>query len=486
MPTLRNNDKEGVKRKAKLRIATWNKGGSNLELKKKALDIEACLHKYNIDYLGVTEANLRKDADMNEVEIKGYQLVWDAGRENPNKENSRVVVYVKEELSYTVISKHMGGDLMPEVWIKLGHAGKKRTIVGTVYREHTPWNSGDGSQRGQEVRLKKWLEAREEIWSGQEEAYVLGDINLDWLKREEAGYGSIKMMRSLCNELQGAGWVQLIKKPTHFSNSEGRGVSESLIVHIWKNLPAKVETTGQEDTGVSDHELVWADRMTRKLVEKVKIAEKRSLKNFKLEELLERCRQESWEYTGGGNRTKEMLDSRVKILSEKIRNILESVAPMRKKRLENRGKPKWLPGQLEQKMKSRAKLRKKAKTTKNLEDEITARRVRNEATREVKSAKREHLKKNLENLERNSPDSWAAVGEHLGWRKPLAPTMLVQDGKVMSTGPEMAQAMIVQYQKKEEEVNQALGPAKDDYLAAGRKMTTSNKGVFKFKKWKSR
>ena len=31
----------------------------------------------------------------------------------------------------------MGGDLIPEVLIKLGHAGTKHTFVGTVYREHT-------------------------------------------------------------------------------------------------------------------------------------------------------------------------------------------------------------------------------------------------------------------------------------------------------------------------------------------------------------
>ena len=287
---------------------------------------------------------------------------------------------------------------MPEVWIKLGHAGTKRTLVGTVYREHTPWNTGDGSQKGQEVRLKRWLEARSEIWSGQEEAYLLGYINLDWLKREEAGYRSLKMMRNFCDELEGAGWVQLIEKPTHFSNSEKQGVSESLIDHLWTNLPAKVRKCGQEDTGASDHELVWANRMTRQLVEKVKMTEKHSLKNFRLEELLEKCREESWEFDRGGERTKEVLDNRVKILSEKIRNILESVAPMRKKRLENRGKPKWLSEQLEHKMRNRAKLRKKAKATKHMEDEMTARRVRNEVSREVKMAKREHFKKIFKTL----------------------------------------------------------------------------------------
>ena len=113
---------ETVSKKKTLRLATWNKGGANQQLKKKVLEVEACLNKFNIDYLGITEANLRKEADLEEVSIKGYKIIWDGGRDNPQKENARVVVYVKEELSYEVMNQYMNGDLMPEVWIKLGHA----------------------------------------------------------------------------------------------------------------------------------------------------------------------------------------------------------------------------------------------------------------------------------------------------------------------------------------------------------------------------
>ena len=93
-----SNENVKGKRKPKLRIATSNKRGANQELHKKLLDIKACLHKYNIDYLGVTKANLKIEADMNKVEIQGYILVWDAGREHPQKRNARVVVYIKRRI----------------------------------------------------------------------------------------------------------------------------------------------------------------------------------------------------------------------------------------------------------------------------------------------------------------------------------------------------------------------------------------------------
>ena len=177
-----------TKRKRTLKLATWNKGGANQELKKKRNEIMLQLLNEDIDCLGVTEANLRVEADMEEVAIPGYVLKWDSGRDNKNKKNSRVVVYIKEELSCDVLTNYMKNDLMPEIWLRLGHRNTKRTIVGFIYREHTPWGTQNGSVKEQETRLKKWLESRKEVWRGKEEVFMLGDINLDILRRGDRIY----------------------------------------------------------------------------------------------------------------------------------------------------------------------------------------------------------------------------------------------------------------------------------------------------------
>ena len=117
-------------------------------LTKKINEITILLHEQNLDCLGVTEANLKKEASLEDVSIPGYNLVCDMGIENRVKKNSRVVAFVKEELSYEVVKKHMAGDLMPEIWLKLGHKGTKRTLVCFMYREHKPWKSRDNSVRG--------------------------------------------------------------------------------------------------------------------------------------------------------------------------------------------------------------------------------------------------------------------------------------------------------------------------------------------------
>ena len=106
----------------------------------------------NIRCLGITEANLRAGAELEEVNILGYSLVWDRGRENKVKANSRVVAYIREDLSYDVVKNKMEGDIMPELWIRLGHKGTRRTLIGFIYREHSPWGIQQGSVKGQEGR----------------------------------------------------------------------------------------------------------------------------------------------------------------------------------------------------------------------------------------------------------------------------------------------------------------------------------------------
>ena len=114
---------------------------------------------------------------------------------NDINNNSRVVAYIKEEISYQVIKNLMGGDLMSEVWLKLGHTGTRRTLVGFIYREQKPWKSRDDSVQGQEERLKVWLEARRPLWSGVEETHILGNFYLDWRRQGDPKYRNSKMLK---------------------------------------------------------------------------------------------------------------------------------------------------------------------------------------------------------------------------------------------------------------------------------------------------
>ena len=120
-----------------------------------------------------------------------------------------------------------------------------------------------------------------------------------------------------------------------------------------------------------------------------------------------------------------MLKQSVKNLETKISNILEKVAPMKIKNMVHRGKPTWIFKELDNHIKERHITRRKANRKKSMTDALEARRVRNIAAEKKKTAKREYLRKKMENLTKNSPYSWSSVNEYLGWKKPMIPTKLV-------------------------------------------------------------
>ena len=200
---------------------------------------------------------------MQAAEIPGYVIRWDTGRENRNKKIAWVVVYIKEELSFDVMKEHMKNDLMPEVWLKIGHKGTRRTMLGFVYREHTPVGTQDSSLRQQEGRLQAWLDARDSIWRGKDEVFLLGDLNLDVNKRNEGKYEKGRMLKKMLEKLEAKDWVQLVKSSTYFWNRAGQ-TGESRIDHIWTNTPGKVGASGQVETGASDHQLSKEQGKSRK------------------------------------------------------------------------------------------------------------------------------------------------------------------------------------------------------------------------------
>ena len=115
---------------------------------------------------------------------------------------------------------------------------------------------------------------------------------------------------------------------------------------------------------LSDHHLIWFERRSKNLVERVKRTEKRSMKDFRLEDLRELCKHETWRYQGVEPRTENMLERRVQLLEEKIYIILEKVAPVMIKKMKYRGKPKLMTPNLVQKTKERMTSRNKARKRK--------------------------------------------------------------------------------------------------------------------------
>ena len=223
------------------------------------------LHVYSIDILAVTEANFDTSQTEDECTIKGFDMHWEKGREHARRKNARVVVYVRQGLDVKIEKKLMEEDLVPEVWLSIGEQGRKRFLVGAIYREHKPWKQVKvGDREGktpseQTERWRKWLEGKAEVLKGEKEVVLLGDFNLEI--EPKSNYTYRKMSSMLQEEVIDRGWKTMTTGPTRWEHTI-RGEQESSVDLLLTNRPENTVDSGiVEQPGQSDHHMVWMARI---------------------------------------------------------------------------------------------------------------------------------------------------------------------------------------------------------------------------------
>ena len=80
----------GNKRRAGLKLCHWNKGF----LFNRISEIEQMVDEYKPHILGISEANLQSNHNLNDVQLEDYSLYLADTLENPELNISRVAVYV--------------------------------------------------------------------------------------------------------------------------------------------------------------------------------------------------------------------------------------------------------------------------------------------------------------------------------------------------------------------------------------------------------
>ena len=113
-------------RKGGLRLAHWNMGGSFLPNKMRELEREIQMRQPSI--IGISEANLRDDIEMNEVNIDGYDMYTSmVPKEGKMK---RLVTYVREGLDVKLREDLMDSNFC-SIWLEvnLKQGGKKKRIL---------------------------------------------------------------------------------------------------------------------------------------------------------------------------------------------------------------------------------------------------------------------------------------------------------------------------------------------------------------------
>ena len=128
----KNNGGSGIK------VGCWNKGGANQPLHEKSNEIEELIKENNFTVFGVVEANFFAVNQVEDIEISGYNVVWDKGRENSMRKNARTVLFIRQDIGYKIRNDLMD-ESTPEIWIELGKNSQKKIWMCLFYREFSEW-----------------------------------------------------------------------------------------------------------------------------------------------------------------------------------------------------------------------------------------------------------------------------------------------------------------------------------------------------------
>ena len=430
--------KYGNKQKNGVKIMHWNAGGKHLV--NKIENIESVINQYKCHILGISEANLFKHHDLNDVQIDNYKLYVCNTLNNPGIAASRVVVYVRNDVHCTVRQDLMD-DKFSSIWLEVHLPRQKKFLVCHAYRDWQYMKQGNKDSKSIDAQLARWelfLDQWEAAVKTDLECLVAGDMNIDHTKWNQPNlnqncstYKLKPLIEALFNKILPYGMVQCVKGATRFeSNAEPSGLD-----HFWTSNPNKLSDVHSYFHGSSDHKILSGTRYTKSALRNSRYVKKRSYKNFCPDLFLKSLKETSWWELYSCNDP----DEAVEIFTKKLTLILDEMAPIKKYQVCPKYAP-WLSNGTKELINDRNLAHKRAAKSGNEDDWKEFKRIRNRVNSILRKEKSSWQSKRLESCTSTS-DTWRTVKNWLGWTTGGPPSKLVIDGELKTKPKVLADGM---------------------------------------------
>ena len=113
-------------------LVYWNKGPSFLC--NKRLDIESIVERHKPHVLGLGEANIRQDHNLQDLQLQDYTLHIDSSMTNPALGLARVAVYTHK--AQRVKRRHdLEDDTIAAIWLECGLPNQRGLLICVGYRQ---------------------------------------------------------------------------------------------------------------------------------------------------------------------------------------------------------------------------------------------------------------------------------------------------------------------------------------------------------------
>ena len=459
-----------------MKIAHFNKGSGYLVSKKH--EIENLVSGLHPHVLGISEANLMKNQDYDDVQISDYVLHKCPTIDNPELKYSRIVVYTHKSL----VCKPRP-DLMNEncsaIWLQVGLPNQKQIIIGQFYREWQLLGQQDRSSNSVQAQLNRWvlfLSQWENALNSGLEVLVLGDMNinhLDWYLPIGQQSSQTTRLRPLIDELFSRIFPHSVSQCVTVATRFMQGQQPTGLDHLYTNRPDKLSAVQTQFCGGSDHKMISATRYSKAFKKSARYIQKRCYGDFDMNGFLDEVAKISW----WDLYQSDDVELAVDIFSNKFLRVLDQFAPF--KTIQTRTKyASWLSSDTKNLINKRNVAQSQAAASKSVYDWNKYKRIRNEVTKRLKVEKKNWQQEKLLQCVGRPGDQWQHVLGWFGWKNCSSPSQLFYNGKLISKPLEVANSQNEYFVSKIKTIQQNLPPPKSDPLGPLRLLMQNRLSTF--------
>ena len=384
---------------------------------KKLCDIKLAISELKPTVIFISEADRESTHDDKLIRIKGYQLHNSKSRDVHGK--SRIVAYTKEGSNLVRRSDLESPDAELIIFDKIYQNTPYIDRIIGLYRPFTGPN-GDSSSSGAWTRFKHLIGTINEAINGCHRSTILGDVNVDLLKRDSAAGRYSEELETLCvtNSLE-----QLIHHPTRtqtLNTDSGWVIQESLLDHIYTSDFLSVNKCGGLHLSSSDHMAIYITYQNSdiKSSEK-KTIYKRDHRGYNKQAMATLCSAEDWSSVYNTTDVQEGYN----IVESKLLNIINTLAPYRKIVIsEKHPISNHALRSLENRRQTLYRKMKKSMTDKSIQNYKT---IKKKIRTKVKSIYSTEITKMLKN--RNMKCVWQGVNTICGRKTPHTESFVLLD-----------------------------------------------------------
>ena len=307
----------------------------------------------------------------------------------------------------------------------------------------------------------------------------LGDINIDHLKwtRNNLSPNSVTarlkpLIDLLFEKIIPLGISQCVTTATRsFPNQEDSGID-----HVYTNKPDKLAPVITVNQGGSDHKLLFVTRFSKSIQRNVRYIKKRTFKKFDKEKFKEEVRKLRW----WDIYSCECVNTAVQLLSSKLTNILDKLAPIKKIQVCACYVP-WLSEESKALMKQRDNAQKKAASSKSPDDWRIFKGLRNRVNNRLKSEKKTWQTSQFDEGGNVPSKLWRSIKSWLQWKTTGPPTQLFYEGQLINTPSGLSTTMNTFFTGKTRRLRNELPPPTSDPLQILKSMMEGKTSSFSLK-----